>query len=244
MKKFLLLLAMTAMTVVFAQAQTDDIKTLTKNAEKGDAKAQYSLGMKYYAGEGVASNPELAFKWFEKAAAQGNADAQTALGIQYFNGDGVAKNIHEALVRFEAAAEKKNLDAQLNLGWIYGHTDGFLDPKKSAKYYGMAAAQGDAEAQYLYGLMYLNGEGVGKDAVKASEWLRKSALQGKVEAQSALGDLYENGKGVKLDKVEALMWYLIARKNGDPVAEMFADSIKTGMKAAQIADAEKKAAAF
>lgn len=177
-------------------------------------------------------------------AKQGDAAAQVELGVKYFTADGVAENIPEAIRLFALAADKKSLDAQLNLGWIYGHTEGYLDAAKSATYYGMAAAQGNPDAQYFLGLMYLNGEGIKKEPVKAAEWLKKSALQNKTEAQTALGDLYETGQGVKADKVEALKWYLIALKNGDGAADLYIESIKPGMKASQIKDAEARAAAF
>ncbi len=179
----------------------------------------------------------------ESRAKKGDAAAQVELGAKYFYGEGVAKSIPEAIRLFTLAAEKKNLDAQLGLGWIYGHAEGYLDAAKSAKYYGFAAAQGDAEAQYLLGLMYLKGEGVKKDFALAERWLRKAAVQDVIEAQSALGDIYETGKGVKIDKVEALSWYLIALNLGDPVADLYIDSIKPGMTAAQIKEAEARAQA-
>jgi len=42
-----------------------------------------------------------------------------------------------------------------------------------------AAEQGDAEAQYNLGLMYLEGLGVKQDNVEAYAWIRTAAAQGK-----------------------------------------------------------------
>ena len=42
-----------------------------------------------------------------------------------------------------------------------------------------AAEQGDAEAQYDLGLMYLEGLGVKQDNVEAYAWIRTAAAQGK-----------------------------------------------------------------
>ena len=47
-----------------------------------------------------------------------------------------------------------------------------------------------------------------------------------------------------MDKVEALRWYLLAKANGDSLADMFIDAVKPEMNKAQIAEAEKKAAGF
>ena len=48
-------------------------------AEEGDAHAQYSLGLCYADGEGVAEDKAEAVKWFRKAAEQGHEDAIDAL---------------------------------------------------------------------------------------------------------------------------------------------------------------------
>ena len=44
-------------------------------AEKGDAKAQWNVGLMYLAGLGVPQDLVAAEQWIEKAAAQGYADA-------------------------------------------------------------------------------------------------------------------------------------------------------------------------
>ena len=44
-------------------------------AAQEDAFAQYSLGLVFEKGEGVAQDTEEALRWFRLAAAQGDADA-------------------------------------------------------------------------------------------------------------------------------------------------------------------------
>lgn len=68
------------------------------------------------------------------------------------------------------------------------------------------AEEGDAEAQYMLGDRYLNGEGVTQDASEAVKWLRKAAEQGNDEAQFALGLTYFKGMGVSQDYAEAAKW--------------------------------------
>jgi hypothetical protein len=48
-------------------------------AEKGDARAQYSLAVMYNDGIGVKKNPAEAMVWFRKAAAQGHPMAKEIL---------------------------------------------------------------------------------------------------------------------------------------------------------------------
>ena len=51
----------------------DEIK---KQAQEGDAKAQYEIGQYFEFGKGVAQDFSQAKNWYEKAAEQGLADAQ------------------------------------------------------------------------------------------------------------------------------------------------------------------------
>ena len=46
------------------------------------------------------------------------------------------------------------------------------------EWYGKAAEQGNAKAQYNLGLRYENGQGVAQDYGKAVEWYTKAAEQG------------------------------------------------------------------
>ncbi|WP_424339039.1 tetratricopeptide repeat protein, partial [Henriciella sp.] len=45
------------------------------------------------------------------------------------------------------------------------------------RWFGLAAEQGDAEAQYNLGVMYQNAEGVTRDDAEAVRWLRLAAEQ-------------------------------------------------------------------
>src|SRR6185436_12213603 len=58
-------------------------------AGKGDADAQFNLGLCYRKGEGVSKDDRKAAKWFVKAAEQNHAEAQLYLGFCYARGQGV-----------------------------------------------------------------------------------------------------------------------------------------------------------
>lgn len=68
------------------------------------------------------------------------------------------------------------------------------------------AYNGDAEAQYMMGIMYLNGEGVPADPKMAVHWFRLSAAQGYKIAQLQLAECYSLGVGVEVDERRADYW--------------------------------------
>lgn len=70
----------------------------------------------------------------------------------------------------------------------------------------LSAYNGDAEAQYLMGIKYLNGEGVPADPKMAVHWLRLSAAQGYKIAQLQLAECYSLGVGVEVDERRAEYW--------------------------------------
>ena len=63
------------------------------------------------------------------------------------------------------------------------------DYEKAFGLYEKAAKAGHANAQYEFGFMYLNGEGVEENHDTALEWLRKAAAQGHANAQKMI-DVY------------------------------------------------------
>ncbi len=87
------------------------------------------------------------------------------------------------------------------------------------KYLKKAAEQGHAEAQYLLGKCYFNGQGVTEDRIEAGKWTRKAAEQGYVDAQYLLGECYSLGKGVTKDLTEATKWYRKAAEQGNDNAK-------------------------
>lgn len=76
------------------------------------------------------------------------------------------------------------------------------------------ANAGDAEAQADLGEAYAHGEGLPKDAVKASELLRAAAEKGVAKAQYELARLYEKGEGVPQDSAKAAELIKQSAKNG------------------------------
>lgn len=82
----------------------------------------------------------------------------------------------------------------------------------------LAAEQGDAEAQYLLGSAYSDGEEVEESPERAARWFRKAAEQGHAGAQNDLGFAYQHGLGVARDYHEAMRLYRESAAQDNPDA--------------------------
>ena len=143
-------------------------KELRPLAERGDAEAQYRIGLMYEYGKGYPQDKTQGIVWFKKAAAQNHADAQTELGIIYAIGDGVKQDDALAVAWLQKGATQGNATAQYNLGLWYAKGQGVkLDNAKAIEWWRKAGAQGMTVAQWKLGVAYENGEGVNKDALLA-----------------------------------------------------------------------------
>jgi localization factor PodJL len=77
------------------------------------------------------------------------------------------------------------------------------------------ASRGNADAQLLLGLEYLDGMGAAKNESEAAHWISRSAAHGNAVAQFWLATLYANGRGVKVDTAAAMHWYEEAAMQGN-----------------------------
>ena len=82
------------------------IELLRPLAAKGDAVAQFNLGLMYDNGEGVTQDYKEAVKWYLLAAEQGSASAQYNLGVMYDNGEGVTQDYVRAHMWFNLVTSK------------------------------------------------------------------------------------------------------------------------------------------
>lgn len=163
------------------------VKLYRQAADRGNADAQYNLGVSYEKGEGVSKNLLEAVKWYRMAAEQGKASAQYNLGLCYRHAKGVAQNLSEAARWYSRAAEQGQASAQCNLGSCYEKGEGVSqNDVEATKWYQRAANQGLAIAQYNLGICYEFGRGVSKDLVEAARWYRLSADQGDEDAKARL----------------------------------------------------------
>ena len=159
---------------------------------KGEARAQYDLGLMYANGKGVPKDASEAVKWYRKAAVQGYVSAQNTLGWRYLKGEGVLQDASEAEKWYQRAAAQGNASAQYNLGWMYENGQGVLqDDLKAIKWYRKAAEQEYVRAQTNLGDMYRKGKGVPQDDSEAIKWYLRAAKQGNADAQEKLKTFYK-----------------------------------------------------
>ena len=184
------------------------------SAKQGDAKGMYNLGVLYLQGKGVKEDRQLAFDWFRKSADKGNIDGQYNTGFSYEYSRGVEKDDEQAFAYYLKAAEQGHEKAQLKLlerGGLYERNG---NPAKAIDWYNKVANQGNAEAQYRLGKMYLEGRGIRQDDKQAAHWFEKSAEKDHPQAQYQLGNMYYEGKGVEQDYEKAFSYCMQAAKHG------------------------------
>lgn len=131
-------------------AEGNPIDQLRKDAEHGNAKAQYVLGCCYNGDHGFSRDPVQAAKWWGMAAAKGLSDAQFCLGLSCFLGEGVPRDIAGAVKWWRKAADQDQVDAQYFLGLSYHAGLGVLKDRQLAIYWlQKSASHGSKPAQAL-----------------------------------------------------------------------------------------------
>ncbi len=103
-------------------------------------------------------------------------------------------------------------DAQLRRGSMYYTNHDYVS---AVGWFEKAAANGNAEAQYVLGAMYYEGEVIEQDYMKAIVWYKKAAANGVAEAQFIVGFMYQYGEGVERDYAKAMAYYKKAAAHGD-----------------------------
>ena len=81
------------------------------------------------------------------------------------------------------------------------------------------AAEGDARAQSILGLLHYRGRGVPQDLDEAVRWFRQAGDQGDATAQFYLGVMHSEGRGVPQNYAEAARWYRLAAERDDAAAQ-------------------------
>ena len=193
----------------------DDLKELQKQAESGDAEAQFQLGCFYSLrkdvrasdadldrGECVMKSHAMAYKWFRKAAQQGHAKAQSRIVRSMFFGHPAYKNVEDVDARTLTPGIEKTLVREAD-NWqtkaaMQGDPDALgagLGPdedeeqnqKAAFAIFREAAGRGDVEAMLTTAslLEYFD------DIDGAAEWYRKAAELGNVSGMVSYAEYRE-----------------------------------------------------
>jgi TPR repeat protein len=221
------------------------LRILRVEADRGNAEAQFILGLAYQMGKGVPADDAEAARWYRKAADQKFAQAEVALGSLYINGDGVpAADLTEAARLFLSAAEAGDRLGQLNIGISYEQGVGVVQSYTLAlKWYRMAATQGDPDAAVNLGYLYYQGLGTPKDNAAAARWYRVAADHGSNMAQLNLGLMHKAGEISPANLVEGMMWMILASETR-PEAAQYINEIAQRLTADQVYEAQRRAEAW
>jgi len=203
-----------------------EFEVLRAAAKGGDAAAQYALGRHYLTGKApLALNPTQALVWLTRAAEQQHADAQFDVGMFYKDGTSAPRDLVRAKQWLGKAAAQGHVKAKVALqdiirdetGAAAGAEKTFKSSETLPAY--RAAVNGDVNAQFELGLMYIHGDAVLKDSTRGVEWLHRAAEQDHIGAQLRLADMYLRGVELQQDAAEAFRWYLRAARRGDAQAQ-------------------------
>lgn len=163
-----------------SSAATTPLEVLKQRAGRGDANAQYALGLEY----GRRYQFQESNEWYLRAAEHCHARAQHMMGVRFVFGQGVERNPAEAMKWFTKAAAQGEPNAQFSLGLRYVRGEGVpKDFSKASQWFKRAADQGHAEAQRSLGRRHAAGEGVRQNRSEALKWYLVAAAHGDGESK-------------------------------------------------------------
>ena len=168
--------ALMCLSLFSMPANADDagtFKAMVALANKGDAEAQYHLGMMYNNGIGTQRDIRQAFEWFQKATAANDPLGAYKLGC-YYDGQGegiVANDKNEALKYKLIAAQAGYSLAQHDVALLYARQENF---EEAMKWWKLAGDQGFPGALYNLSGLYFQGKGAPKDLSLAYAYYKLS----------------------------------------------------------------------
>jgi TPR repeat protein len=169
----------------------------TSAAAAENFKAQYRLGLLYFAGSQLPRDSEKARLYLTQAAVHGDRDAQAMLArlgqldanltpfqqAELFGGSGQHA---QAAALYRQLADAGDARAQARLAWAYEAGRGVEpDLQEAARRFELAAQSGNADAQYALAVMLRTGRGRPVDLASSAVWLDRAASQGHPAAQAA-----------------------------------------------------------
>lgn len=167
------------------------VSILTPLADKGSARAAFSLGLMAMRGHGMPMSTESCEKWWIRSARGGFPEAQYQLGFMLHQGLRGPRNPELVARLWSLAATQGQGDAMYGLGFMYRAGDGVArDGKKSLAMFTDAAGLGHPGAAYEAGLLFKYGrEGAPKNPARAKQYLKKAADAGSPDARRELADM-------------------------------------------------------
>ena len=189
-----------------ASTAVSDLPAIRDLASRGNAAAEFELGVRYADGRGLPHDLRLASEWLEKSAQQNIAPAQYRLGTLYEKGLGVTRNAPVAINWYRRAANAGNIRAMHNLAvMIAESTDGKPDYDDAAMWFRKAAEFGVRDSQYNLAILYARGFGVEKNLSQSYIWFALAAGQGDTDAASKRDEIAAHLEPKQLADAKAIV---------------------------------------
>jgi uncharacterized protein len=172
-------------------ARKDALNSLQYAAERGHGVALWQLGRMYAEGNGVARNDQRAFEYFRKFA-DSHADEYPLAPRSRF-----VANAFVALGQY----------------YLEGIPNSPIkaSPERARRmFYHAASYFGDPEAQYQLAMLYVDGQGMVRDAKRGIPWLVLAANKGHYKSQAVLGRILFHGEHGARQPASGLMWLTVA----------------------------------
>ena len=179
-----------------------------------------SQGQKYYQeGEAQLAKGKFdsAIKSYEKALQLGENAALHGLGVVYISKDYKKSDINKGMDYLKQGCDLKVPECFFEIGWLYYSGQIYeQNYEKAVENWEIAAADGNAKANYNLGFMYSQAVHFEKDQVKALPYLEKAAEKNYDDAKLLLGKIYLANEQVPMD-IQKGLTYLneIASTNGE-----------------------------
>ena len=109
----------------------------------------------------------------------------------YQNGDGVKLDMKKATELYRRAADRGQAQAQFELGKIIDDPHAEEGSDEAFRLWKLSAEQGYTAAEFMVGVCYGAGRGVGVDCGEAKRWLSRAAAKGHERAAKVFADLRE-----------------------------------------------------
>jgi TPR repeat protein len=200
-------------------------------AQRGNAEADFNLGILDEDGLGTPSDMAAAIAHYEKSAQAGSSKAQYRLALLYKAGVKVPQDDARAKKWLTAAAANGDSEAQTMLANDAAAAGTATTPRDqefqraellhaSGRYADAAALwqrlaqQGDARSRSRLAWMMEAGQGMPRDLDGAARLFRQSAEAGDADAQYALSVMLQTGKGQQQDAAQAELWRQRAAAQG------------------------------
>lgn len=205
-----------ALAALEKKETAEAVKQLRAAASKGDANAQFVLGLCFQYGQGVTQSLEEARAMYVKASANGQAAAQFFLGMFLLgsDADSVRRDAKTAIGWLERAAGQKFYRAHHQLADVYLTGLGVSRDVAKARLWLLKASQdGDPVSSYRLAIMAEKGEGLEKpDPDEALKLYLKAAAEGLPDAMVYLGRMHQTGVRGEPDLGKAREYYENAEK--------------------------------